>query len=74
MSIQGISNDLDMRENKIVHLDTTLPIIDNTQALSYGQFITITNNNYLRVDGTNSMTGNMNLNSHKIINLSEPTL
>jgi hypothetical protein len=45
------------------------PIVTSSIGLTMGQI----NNTFLRRDGGNAMTADLNLNKHRLINLSEPT-
>ena len=54
--------DIDMKNNSIVNLD--LPT--NPRDATCVEFV---NKNFLKLDGTNSMTSDLNLNNNKIINL-----
>ena len=62
--------DIDMKNNSIVNLN--LP--SNLRDAACAEFVNyriddITQKNFLKLDGTNNMTGNLNLNNTKIINL-----
>jgi hypothetical protein len=45
------------------------PTVTSSIGLTMGQI----NNTFLRRDGGNAMTADLNLNKHRVINLSEPT-
>ena len=45
-----------------------------TPSMSYAQITTQLNNTFLRVDGTNKAIGNLDLDSHKIINVAIPAV
>ena len=62
--------EIDMKSNSIVNLD--LP--SNPRDATCAEFVDfridgLTNQKFLKVDGSNNMTGNLNLNNNKIINL-----
>ena len=62
--------DIDMQNNSIINLD--LP--SNPRDAACAEFVNyrineITHTKFIRVDGTNSMTGNLNLNNNTIVNL-----
>ena len=38
-----------------------------------GAYVRYVNNNFIRRDGSNDVEGKINMNNHKLINLSEPT-
>ena len=62
--------DIDMKNNSIINLD--LP--SNPRDAACVEFVNyriddITQKKFLKFDGTNNMTGNLNLNNNKIINL-----
>ena len=63
-------SDIDMKNNSIINLD--LP--SNQRDAACVEFVNnriddMTQKKFLKVDGTNNMTGNLNLNNNKIINL-----
>ena len=63
-------SDIDMKNNSIINLD--LP--SNQRDATCVEFVNnriddMTQKKFLKVDGTNNMTGNLNLNNNKIINL-----
>ena len=63
-------DDIDMKNNSIINLN--LP--SNLRDAACVEFVNyriddITQKNFLKLDGTNNMTGNLNLNNNKIINL-----
>ena len=63
-------SDIDMKNNSIINLD--LPL--NQRDAACVEFVNnriddMTQKKFLKVDGTNNMTGNLNLNNNKIINL-----
>ena len=63
-------SDIDMKNNSIINLD--LP--SNQRDAACVEFVNnriddMTQKTFLKVDGTNNMTGNLNLNNNKIINL-----
>jgi len=62
--------DIDTKNNSIINLD--LP--SNPRDAACVEFVNyridvITHTKFLRFDGTNRMTGNLNLNNNKIVNL-----
>ena len=62
--------DIDMKNNSIINLD--LP--SNPRDAACVEFVNnriddMTQKKFLKVDGTNSITGNLNLNNNKIVNL-----
>jgi len=62
--------DIDMKNKSIINLD--LP--SNQRDAACVEFVNyriddMTQKKFLKVDGTNNMTGNLNLNNNKIINL-----
>ena len=63
--------DIDMKNNSIINLD--LP--SNPRDAACVEFVNyriddITHTKFLRFDGTNRMTGDLNLNNNKIVNCS----
>ena len=61
--------DIDMKNNSIVNLKLPSNQKDATSVEFVNKRITETQKEYLKNDGTKSMTGNLNLNNNKIINL-----
>ena len=63
-----MNNNLNMNNKKIIHL---LQPTDDTDAANkkYVDDNKVDVSNYLKVDGTNKMTGNLNINNRKIVNL-----
>ena len=44
-----------------------------SSAMEPGASARYVNNNFIRRDGSNDVEGEINMNNHKLINLSEPT-
>ena len=63
---------LDMNNNKITNLADGA---SNNDAVNYGQVSGLISgfNNFLKIDGTNSMTADLNVNSHKLLNVNNGT-
>ena len=63
--------DFDIKEKKLTNIKEGTEKTDAvTKAYVDGHS---TNTNYLKVDGSSIMTGDLNLNSHKIVNLKDVT-
>ena len=61
--------DIDMKNNSIVNLKFPSNQKDATSVEFVNKRITETQKNYLKLDGTTSMSGDLNLNNNKIVNL-----
>ena len=61
--------DIDMKNNPIVNLKFPSNQKDATSVEFVNKRITETQKNYLKLDGTTSMSGDLNLNNNKIVNL-----
>ena len=59
--------DIDMKNNSIINLD--LPSNPRDAAYVNNKIDDMTQKKFLKVDGTNSLTGDLNLNSNTIVNL-----
>ena len=61
--------EIDMKNNSIVNLKFPSNQKDATSVEFVNKRITETQKNYLKLDGTTSMSGDLNLNNNKIVNL-----
>ena len=61
--------DIDMKNNSIVNLKFPSNQKDATSVEFVNKSLSETQKNYLKFDGSNRMTGDLNLNNNKIINL-----
>ena len=61
--------DIDMKNNSIVNLKFPSNQKDATSVEFVNKRITETQKNYLKLDGTKNMSGDLNLNNNKIVNL-----
>ena len=71
-----MSNRLNMNDKKIINLSQPTAEKDASNKKYVDDKLLINNvtlSNYLKKDGSTPLTGNLNLNSNKIINLSTPT-
>ena len=58
-----------MNNHKLVNLSEPTEAQDQA---TRGYVKNFTRNNFLKIDGTNNMEGDLNADNHKIINLSDP--
>ena len=58
-----------MNNHKLINLSEPTDVQD---AATRGYVKNFTRNNFLKIDGTNNMEGDLNADNHKIINLSDP--
>jgi hypothetical protein len=73
--VRAMTGNLDMGVlNKITNLSAPVNLYDATNKTYVDTLNTNTNNILVNKNGTTAMTGNLNLNSNKIINLADPTL
>ena len=59
--------DIDMKNNWMVNLKFPSNQKDATSVEFVNKRITETQKNFLKLDGTNNMTGNLNLNNNKML-------
>ena len=72
-----MANNLNMNDKKIINLSPPTALKDATNKKYEDDILllnSVTMSNYLKKDGSTQLSGNLNLNSNKIINLSTPTL
>ena len=71
-----MANKINMNNNKIINLSPPTALNDGVNKKYVDDILllnSVTMSNYLKKDGCTPLTGNLNLNSKKIINLSTPT-
>ena len=61
--------DIDMKNNSIINLDLPSNQRDAACVEFVNKRLSETQKNYLKLDGTKSMSGDLNLNNNKIVNL-----
>ena len=69
MVLMRWKENLSMNNHKITNLSEP---IEPEDAATRGYIKNFTRNNFLKLDGTNNMEGDVNADNHKIINLSDP--